>query len=312
MATRWSALRQQIGKLVFTSFLLAVIGGFQAHAITQIPNPDPQPGSYGLEATKTQPPPKIGATISSPSNGQVFSTSPITVEGICPTGLLVELHDNGVMVGSVMCTNGTFSLQISLFVGQNELSAVVYDDTDQAGPASNTVTVTYNNTNFSAFGELVTLTSIYSRRAESINRELTWPLQLSGGTGPYALTIDWGDGSTVDLKSLATTGTFNINHVYKRAGIYTINVKAVDKNGVSAFLQLVAVANGQASADTSSTSKSSLAAACGNIIVIWIPVVIIALMLPVAYWLGRRSELVSLRTKLEKDRDAYEKEAEKS
>lgn len=291
------------------SLLFAVVLSGQAFAITKIPNPDPKPGSYGLEATKTQPPPTQGARISSPSSGQAFSDSPITVEGICPNDLLVEIHDNGVMVGAVMCKNGQFSVQVSLFVGQNELSAMVYDNTDQPGPASNIVTVTYNSTSFSAFGELVRLTSAYSRRAESINRQLTWPVQLTGGTGPYALTIDWGDGTTADLKSQATSGAFDISHTYKRAGIYNVNVKVVDKNGVSAFLQLIAVANGEAVPQNTSQNSGSSAAVAANQKVMWIPIAFLGLLLPTSYWLGRRSQLVSLRTKLEKERDSYQNEA---
>lgn len=276
-----------------------------ASAITRLPNPDPQPGSYGLEATKPQAPPKVGASISSPSGGQTFTESPITVEGICPTGLLVEVLNNGVMAGAVMCQDGRFSLQVSLFSGENELYAKVYDDTDQAGPDSNRVSVTYSNTNFSEFGELVTLTSTYSRRAESIRRQLSWPIQLDGGTGPYALTVDWGDGTSSDLISLANSGLFNIAHVYSRAGVYTVNIKVVDKNGVSAFLQLVAVANGEPVADVTGQSGAG-ALTAGNIRILWIPMVIIALMLPLSYWLGRRSQLVSLMNRLDRERDIYQ------
>lgn len=306
MIQRWHK-KGLAGGLLAASLLFASIGSATTHAITQIPTPDPKPGSYGLEATKTQPPPTIGARITSPGNGQAFTNSPITVEGICPNDLLVEIHNNGVMVGAVMCTNGTFSLQISLFAGENQLSALVYDNTDQEGPASDTVTVTYNNTNFAAFGQLVTLTSVYSRRAESINRQLTWPVQLSGGSGPYALTIDWGDGTTADLKSLASAGPFDIAHAYKRAGIYTINVKAADANGVTAFLQLVSVSNGEATAADASGQKDT--GTKERVVVLWIPAVVVALMLPLSYWLGRRSEVVSLRARLEKERDAFEKKS---
>jgi hypothetical protein len=222
---------------------------------------------------------------------------------------LVELHNNGVMVGATMCVDGRFSLQVSLFSGQNELVAFVYDDTDQLGPESNRVTITYNNTNFSAFGELITLTSTYSRRAESIKRQLTWPLQLSGGTGPYALTVDWGDGSASDLRSLTSAGLFNIAHAYERAGIYIVNVKVVDKNGVSAFLQLVAVANGEATASPAEEQAKLAAQNSDGWRILWIPVAFILLILPLSYWLGRRSQLVSLRAKLDKERDNYQNES---
>ena len=162
------------------AFLLALFVFVRpAGAITAIPTPEPIPGSYGLEATKKQAPPTTGATITTPGNGSSFSNSPITVSGICPKGLLVQVYNNGVMVGAVMCTNGSFRLQVSLFAGTNELTAIVYDDLDQAGPVSKSVKVTYKDTNFSAFGELVTLTSSYGRRSAAAGATLSWPLQLS-------------------------------------------------------------------------------------------------------------------------------------
>lgn len=274
-----------------------------ALAINALPTPEPQSGAYGLEATKPQPPPKEGARITVPGNGASFSTSPITVSGICPNGLLVQVHNNGVMVGSVMCKNRSFSLRVSLFAGKNELYAIVYDDLGQAGPKSNTISVRYTDTSFSAFGELITLTSTYGRRSAAAGSQLTWPLQLSGGTGPYAFSIDWGDGSETELKSQSLAGLVNIAHVYKQAGIYQVNIKVTDKNGVSAFLQVVAVSNGQ-------IDEKAAAAGTGEQtpqpVIIWIPAAIALFFLLPAYWLGRRSQLVSIRNKMLKERDSYE------
>jgi hypothetical protein len=277
----------------------------QAGAITALPTPNPIPGSYGLAATKLQAPPVVGGTISTPGNGSSFSTSPITVNGICPTGLLVQIYDNSVMVGSVMCVNGSFSLQVSLFAGTNEFTAIVYDDLDQAGPVSNLATVNYTNTQFSAFGALITLTSSYGRRSANAGSELTWPLQLSGGAGPYALSIDWGDGLATELKSQPVAGVVTIAHTYKKAGIYQVNIKITDVNGVSAFLQLVGISNGKVDG-----SAAVAAAATGPTTtvtkILWIPAAIAVALLFPAFWLGRRSEVVSLRNKLAKEQAAYE------
>lgn len=274
-----------------------------ANALTPIPNPDPTPGGFGLEATKPQPPPSRGATISTPSNGAAFSNSPISVNGICPNGLLVQLYNNNVMVGSVMCQNGNFSIEVSLFAGENELYAIVYDDLGQAGPESNTVTVRYTDTNFTSFGELITLTSAYGRLAAATGSALTWPLQLSGGTGPYAFSIDWGDGSDAQLVSQSMAGLVNIRHAYQRAGIYQVNIRVTDANGVSAFLQVIAVSNGQV--DTAAEEEAEVAAG-ERVVVIWIPAVVAMLLLIPTYWLGRRSQLVSLRNRMLKERDAYQ------
>lgn len=276
-----------------------------ASAITPLPTPDPKPGSYGLEATKTQEAPNTGATITTPGNGASFSTSPITVNGICPGDLLVQVYNNNVMVGAVMCNNGSFSLQVSLFVGTNELSAIVYDTLDQAGPVSNIVTVNYTNTNFSAFGALITLTSSYGRRSAAAGSPLVWPLQLSGGTGPYAFSLDWGDGTATELKSQSLAGVVNISHIYKKAGIYQANIKVTDVNGVSAFLQVIAVSNGivNASPEASNTTGSDTTPTQ----VLWIPAAASSVLLLPAFWLGRQSQLVSLRNKMLKERNVAEK-----
>jgi hypothetical protein len=284
--------------------LMALGMTLPVHAITRLPNPPPGAGSYGLEATKRQPPPTTSATISTPGNGASFGDSPITVSGLCTTGLLVQVYDNGVMVGAIDCVNGSFSLQVSLFTGQNDLTTIQYDDLQQAGPQGNTVSVTYNNANFSAFGALITLTSNYGRRAADPGATLSWPLLLSGGTGPYAFSIDWGDGSKPDLKSQALAGEVDISHVYSQSGIYHVTVKVTDVNGVSAFLQLVAIANGKPST-TNSTSGSSKGGSTIVTKVIWWPAVVCLILLPLAYWTGRRSELVSLHRKLEKDMSNY-------
>jgi len=285
--------------------LMAVAAPLQAHAITPLPTPPPQAGSYGLEATKKQPPPTTSATISTPGNGASFTDSPITVSGLCTTGLLVQVYDNGVLVGAIDCTNGSFSIQVSLFTGQNDLTTTQYDDLGQAGPQGNTVTVSYNNANFSAFGQLITLTSNYGRRAADPGATLTWPLLLSGGTGPYAFSIDWGDGSKPDLKSQSLAGEVDISHVYSQSGIYHVTVKVTDVNGVSAFLQLVAIANGKPAASSGNSSSSSKGGSVTIVKVIWWPAVVCLVLLPLAYWLGRRSELVSLHKKLEKDMANY-------
>lgn len=298
--TSWRVLAVAVG-----TCLLALIVQQSALAIEKIPEPKPVPGSYGLEARKPKAPPKQGANISNPSNGATTTEPTITISGVCPRGLLVEVLNNGVMAGSVMCDNGSFSIEISLFPGANEITVLVYDDLGQAGPKSNTITVTYNSTNFAEFGQQITLTSDFSRLSAPVGNQLTWPLQLSGGTGPYAFSIDWGDGSSNELKSQAAAGVVNISHVYKQAGVYNVSIRVTDANDVSAFLQVVAVANGEAQAPPASeTDKSDNENVAASIP--WGPAVATLLLIVPAFWLGRRSELVSLRNKMQKERDSYQ------
>ena len=300
LSARW-ALSIVIGMCLLALFVCIR----PAHAaINQIPTPEPKPGSYGLEATKKKAPPTVGATITTPGNGASFATSPITVSGICQNDLLVQVYNNGVMVGSTMCKGGSFSVQVSLFAGTNELTAIVYDEIDQAGPVSNSVTVNYTDTSFTAFGALITLTSSYGRRSAAAGSELSWPLQLSGGTGPYAFSIDWGDGTAAELKSQALAGLVTISHVYKKAGIYQVNIKVTDVNGVSAFLQVIAVSNGKVDSTTAASPSKDAPTVITK--VIWIPALIALLLLIPTYWIGRRSQLVSLQHKMLKERDSVQ------
>ena len=302
-SAQW-ALPVIIGVCLLALFVLAQ----PASAITPLPTPNPKPGSYGLEATKTQPAPTVAASITTPGSGASFANSPTTVNGICPNDLLVQLQNNGVMVGSTLCKGGSFSLPVSLFAGLNELSAIVYDDLEQAGPTSNVVTVNYTDTHFSAFGSLITLTSAYARRSAPAGTSLEWPLQLSGGTGPYAFSIDWGDGSKPELKSQALLGLVTIAHTYKKAGIYQVNITVTDVNGVAAFLQVIAVSSGKVG-DASGAAGSANSSGAGNgaggaTKVLWVPsAVSLGLLLP-SFWLGRLSQITSLRNKMLRERDS--------
>lgn len=294
--------------VIASALTLSVIAvSHHAAAITAIPDPQPAPGSYGIEATKLQPPPTVPASIATPGSGASYgNSSTITVTGVCQDDLLVQIYDNNVLVGSVMCKNGSYTIQVSLFVGQNQLSAIVYDDIGQAGPTSNLSTVNYNNANITSFGQLVTLTSTYGRLSAAAGSTLTWPLELSGGAGPYAVSIDWGDGSKAELKSQSLAGALNISHAYQNAGIYQVNVQVTDSTGVSAFIQLVAVSNGKPSASTTtSTSASDTTQTTQKPQIMWIPTIVAIVLMVPAFWFGRQSQLISIRNKLDKERDSY-------
>lgn len=242
-------------------------------------------GAVGLQGVIPGNPPSRGATIAVPSNGSVFTTVPITVSGICPSGLLVKIFSNNVFVGSATCANGSYSLQLDLFSGQNALTAIDYDSLDQAGPSSNTVNVNFQDAQFIQFGTHITLSSVYAEKGAPPDQELDWPIIISGGTSPYALSVDWGDGSAEDLLSESSSGTVTLKHTYKTPGIYKLIIKATDKNGGQAFLQLVGQATG---AIQSNTTKNG-----GNTIIIeksvlWWPLLLMMPLLLSAFWIGGR------------------------
>ncbi|HVU59443.1 MAG TPA: PKD domain-containing protein [Candidatus Saccharimonadales bacterium] len=262
---------------------------------------NPQSNSMGLEATVSTAAPTQAATIATPSNGQTFTSTPITVSGLCKTGLLVKIFSNNIFVGSAVCAGGSYSLKIDLFSGRNDLVARVYDALDQQGPDSNTVSVTFNDAQFAQFGSRVSITSSYARRGADPGSPLDWSFILSGGTGPYALSFDWGDGSANDLKSVSFPGVINVSHTYQQAGVYTIVVKATDANGTTAYLQVVGVANGTISGSVSTTGGTG-STGQGKTEILWQPMLIAIPLLLTSFWLGRRHELYMIRRSIENSR----------
>lgn len=261
--------------------------------------PQSDSGSIGLEGKISTAPPKVGATITTPNNGAVFTALPVTISGLCPKGLLVKVFSNNVFIGAVDCVSGSYSIIADLFNGQNQLVARVYDALDQSGPDSNTVVVTYNSPKFEGNVEQLFLTSIFARRGAPPGSEILWPIILTGGVGPYAISVDWGDSSSPDLISQQFTGTFNIKHTYKTSGTYKVIVKATDSKGNVALLQLNAVGTGAVSKTDDSKDSSATVV---RTVVIWWPLILMVPLIVAAFWLGKRSELYSLRKTLEKSR----------
>lgn len=266
-------------------------------ATALIPPPGPSSSSVGVEATLSSAAPSQAATIATPVSGTTVTSIPVTVSGLCTTGLLVKVFANNVFVGSVMCTNGSYQLQADLFNGENDLVARVYDALDQAGPDSNVARVTFNDSEFLNFGTRVTITSNYARRGANPGEELDWPITLAGGTPPYAVSVDWGDGKGADLQSASFADTITLKHVYSEAGTFNVVVKATDAHGTSAFLQLVGVANGAISANSAGSSNAGQTKI--RTVVLWWPVAAMLPLIAITFWLGRRHELYTLRKHLE-------------
>lgn len=201
------------------------------------------------------PPPTTAPTIDEPTTGQVFNGSSITVTGTCITGLTVRIFRNTVFGGSSICAlGGNYSIQMDLVVGQNSLVARQYDAVNQPSPDSNIVLVSYilppvpppinpPITRAAIVAQLI-LTCDYSSRQAFVGAAFYLPCQISGGIAPYAVSIDWGDGSS-DVLVRDSNGNFVLSHIYKSSGNFLIKIKATDKNGSLAYLQTVASVGGR-------------------------------------------------------------------
>ncbi|HET9850474.1 MAG TPA: PKD domain-containing protein [Candidatus Saccharimonadales bacterium] len=291
----------RFAKLV-AAFLFIWLVLISASPALAAPEPqNPQGGSVGLQGEIPAAPPAQGATITVPGNGQIFHSIPITVGGICPTGLLVEIYKNNVFSGSVMCVNGSFSLQSDLFDGSNDLVARVYDSLNQPGPDSPTVTVTFSALSPSP-GPRISLTSAYAKRGAVPGTALNWPITLSGGQGPYALSVDWGDKTTPDLMSRPTPGNIELSHIYKLAGVYNVTIKATDTNGETAFLQVVGIGNGPIAQSTNTGGSSKVTTITK---IIWWPLLVMLAMVIAVFWIGKRQEIEEIRARIRKGQKPF-------
>jgi hypothetical protein len=283
-----SSLRLVFSFLIIAAALMLVSA--KALAVTQ------QSGSTGVQGTVPGPPPSQAAVIDIPKNGQSFSSSPITVAGSCPANTLVEIYKNNVFAGSVNCANRSFSLQIDLFNGRNDLVARVFDALNQSGPDSATVTVNFNSA-ISTNAPQLLLTTNFAKRGADPGSVLSWPISLSGGSGPYALSIDWGDKSNPDLISQRIPGDITLQHTYSQSGVYKVTVKATDSNGLAAFLQLTAIANGPIT-QTGATNGSS-SPTIQTKVLLW-PVIVLFILVVIAFWVGKRHQLEAIQNRLRK------------
>src|SRR3982751_1352453 len=102
-----------IGRLLLVSCFLFLVS-FTPPAAGLGSQQNPQTGAVGLEGTVKSPPPTQAATIAVPGNGATFKSTPITVSGLCKTGLLVKIFSNNIFVGAATCANGSYSLQADL------------------------------------------------------------------------------------------------------------------------------------------------------------------------------------------------------
>ena len=124
---------------------------------------------------------------------------------------------------------------------------------------------------------------------------------ISGGTKPYALNIDWGDGSN-SVISRKSEGPFNIKHKYKKPGgnkgAYTIKVQASDSEERYAYIEFFVVVSSHSSDAVGGSIYSKTPPTLGNLRT-WLwwawPVYSSFFLMAISYKLGEREEFKILK-----------------
>lgn len=275
-----------------------VLSAYTAYAATPYDGPDSK--SLSLSGIMPGSAPTVAATIKTPTDQQHFSTVPIEVSGTCPDNTLVELYKNNIFAGSTPCTDANiYSIDIDLMIGKNVLVAKVYDALNQPGPDSNLVTVYYDalpaqssplTSNASNTQLLLNTDAVY--RGIFPKQELKMPIDIMGGTSPYAINIQWGD-STNKVIPRSNSGSFTASHTYNKAGTYKITIQATDAAGNVAFLTVTAIVNGQPSVATT-IDNSNTTSTTSKLLFLW-PLYAAAAAVVTSFYLGEQREKHVLR-----------------
>ena len=290
--------------LVFLILLAGVVlSGITVGSRADVPAGfDTPPAVHGSILFRTAvfgPPPRTKPTISTPQNNQHFGTPLITISGSCERGFLTRVSDNGIFTGAIFCSPaGTYQLQAQLFLGTNTLVVADFDNLDQSSPASDAVVVAYDGFSIEGISPVTPPSSssttgkvipfyIYAQnpiKAYNPGDETTWELAFIGGTAPYALQINWGDG-TIDLLSESSADAFTVKHIYKQSGTgprssYNIALKGTDVNNQTAYLQLTVQVN-QRSGTIADTRPNS----DGRLMIAW-PLWVVALLMVAGFRIG--------------------------
>lgn len=248
------------------------------------------------------PPPSSAPTFSpSIANGQRFAALPITISGSCTSGLRVVVERNGQVAGQVYCSSsGSFSLQIDLVPGRNELVVRQFDAADQASPPSSILVVYYDppqpkapsvrsgGSPISNIPSLISsasaflITSSFNSHSIFPEQEFDFPFKVEGGIEPYAVQIDWGDGKS-SLISLSKSGSHNALHSYAGPGKYKVVLKATDGSGALAHFQTALTVNGKTVVPPATTMPEQ------RFVFLW-PIFIVVVTLVLGFWLGDRYE----------------------
>jgi hypothetical protein len=288
-----------------------------------------------VSASVPAPPLTQAATIDSPTDGQKFSASPITVSGFCPDESYVKLFRNNMFSGVAACVGQAYTIQTDLFEGRNTLLAQAYNITDAAGPPTPTIDVMYTPpatpggsnggssggspyvppTSSSDDGKVpagssgpLLLWSDYKFSVVSTQDVFSWKLRFQFGHAPYTVRIAWGDGS---ISQTAVPGheQFVIQHNYANIGYYTVLVTGEDRNGTTTHLQLAALIKKPGTLGTIGSIVSGGPETGPEVpnykwlLVAWPAYVVVGLMV-LSYWLGERREFLQLTARYQRRRHA--------
>jgi hypothetical protein len=244
-------------------------------------------GGVNVSLKVVTPAPTVGAVITSPEHQSKVSKPLLELTGTCLAGSYVLFYTNARLAGSASCqTEGSFQAIIQLQEGNNTVQAQNYDTFDQAGPATDPITVLYDAPILPAPLEVnapeeiivqpdlpvlptpalpaptckeiqpnsdvkeLTLSIPCITRDVFVGEKIEVPVWISNGIAPYALSVDWGDSEQPTLYSFNAAGRHVVSHTYTLPQTKRLVFRLADASGESYRVEAVMEVNGDSATAT--------------------------------------------------------------
>ena len=144
----------------------------------------------------------------------------------------------------------------------------------------------------------LTLTSNFFYKGYYVNQPATWQFAVNGGTAPYAISVDWGDGYR-SLISQPNAGQFKLQHTYMKQGAYrgsyVSKVTATDAGNNETLLQLLAIINERPGSPSLGSTGGVAGSGSPGIMRYLLPSYGVIVLMAASFWLGEVRELRYLR-----------------
>lgn len=120
-------------------------------------------------------------------------------------------------------------------------------------------------------------------RLVDLNVDYTVGVLVWGGSAPYALNIDWGDGSQNTLRSLSAAGYYTFSFRYASPGVNTLKFRLTDSVDKTSYVQTAVRVNGVPQTFFGGISKTIIETS-------WfetpVPLYLLAVAITLGFWAG--------------------------
>jgi hypothetical protein len=153
------------------------------------------------------------------------------------------------------------------------------------------------------------LTSDFQFHTFASQTSFSWSVDLEGGSPPYDVLVNWGDGTTSRLR-FPGDPIFSLRHTYKTSGYFAVVVNSTDSAGAQHVVQLAALITDKlgnapfltsgnihtppaSSGESQGISQTAQSVSLSNIkwlLLAW-PFYLVVILMTVSFWLGEKREL---------------------